>query len=51
MPDEDVPMDDNVLETIETLRQKFGMLPTEDVIATLLGAAIEQERKPWEPAQ
>ncbi len=37
-------MDANMRQVIENLRQKYGMLPAEDVIRTLLGAAIEQER-------
>jgi len=51
MPDEAVEMDGNMQQTIDTLRAKFGLLPTEDVIQTLLAAAIEQERKPQEPQQ
>jgi hypothetical protein len=33
------------------LRQKYGMLPAEDVIRTLLGAAIEQEREAGEASK
>ena len=45
MPDEVVEMDTNMLEALESLRAKFRLLPTEDVIETLLAAAVEQERK------
>ena len=48
MPDESVPMDENMRQVIENLRVKYGMMPTEDVVGTLLSAAIEQERRPRE---
>ncbi len=51
MPDESVPMDSNMIEVIESLRVKYQMLPTEDVIRTLLGAAIEQERGAGEASE
>lgn len=45
MPEEAVEMDENMQQTMDNLRAKFGLLPTEDVIQTLLAAAIEQERE------
>jgi len=51
MPVEDVPMDDNMRQAIENLRQKHHMLLDEDVVGTLISAAIEQERRPSEGAE
>jgi hypothetical protein len=45
MPQKEVEMDDNMKQAIENLREKHRMLPTEDVVQTLLSAAIEQERE------
>ena len=48
MPVEDVPMDENMRQAIENLREKHKMLPDEDVVGTLISAAIEQVRRPDE---